>query len=110
MFFKRSDRHFRGKKTKVKGTVKTHPNYVVGEDHSNYYSLGLTHSACKGKKHKNHKLVRNPKQGETSTAYIHKKIETADKRLFSKKYGNYQMSKEDDDYIDTLIEKKRNHK
>lgn len=111
MYYTRDKRHFRGRKTIVKGVKKIHPNYIVGEDRNNYYSFGLTHSSSKGKKHKNYKLMRNPKNGDNSQVYMRKKMESANKNEYtSKKWDNYKMSKLDDDYVDSLIDKKRNCK
>lgn len=111
MFYSRNERHFRGRKTRVKGVKKIHPNYIVGEDKNNYFSFGLTHSPRKGKKHKNYKLYKNPKNGDNSPVYMRKKIESANKNEYtSKKWDNYKMSKIDDDYVDNLIDKKKSYK
>ena len=111
MFYKnKKQRHFRGKKTKVKGDKKIHPHYIVGEDQINYVSIGLTHDDKKGKKHKNHKLTKNPKLGDKSSSYLKKSIETSRKSTFTDYvFKDYQMAKEDDKYVDSLIEKKKNY-
>lgn len=109
-FYSRKKRHFRGRKTKVNHQVVTHPNYIVGEDQNHYYSFGLTHSDRKGKKHKNYRLVHNPKEKDDSVAYLRKQMEIADKSSFTSRFKNYHMSKKDDDYVDTLIEKMKRSK
>lgn len=111
MYYSRNNRHFRGRKTIVKGVKKIHPNYIVGEDRNNYYSFGLTHSPNKGKKHKNYKLIHNPKSGDNSQVYMRKQMDVDSKKNYSShKYNDYKMSKFDDDYVDQLINKKRNYK
>jgi len=110
MFYSRNKRHFRGRKTVVKGVKKIHPNYIVGENGNKYYSFGLTHSSSKGKKHKNYKLAYNPKNGDDSPVYMRKKMESANKNEYSSnKWDNYKMSNIDDDFVDSLIDKKQQY-
>ncbi len=110
-WFSRMARHFRMRKTKGKdGKKKLHPNYIVGEDRKHFFSLGLTHETDKGKKHKNYKLSKNPKFGDNSPSYMRKHIETGNKHEYStSKLKNYRMSAKDDNYVDSLIEKKRKY-
>lgn len=110
MYYTRDKRHFRGRKTIVKGVKKVHPNYIVGEDRSNYYSFGLTHSPSKGKKHKNYKLSVNPKNGDNSPSYMRKQLDIGNKNEFTSKLTNFHMSAKDDDYVDKLIDKKKSCK
>ncbi len=110
IFYEKKERHFRGRKTKVKGETRIHPNYIIGEDEENYVSLGLTHSPKKGKKHKNHEMNENPKKDDNSKIYMRKKIEAGNKNEYSSnKWENYQISDVDDEYVDTLIDKVRNN-
>lgn len=110
MYYSRNKRHFRGRKTIVKGVKKIHPSYIVGEDRTNYYSFGLTHSPSKGKKHKNYKLSKNPQIGDNSPSYMRKQLDIGNKSEFTRKLTNFRMSHKDDDYIDKLIDKKKNFK
>ena len=112
IFYKdRKQRHFRGKKTNVRGEIKIHPHYIVGENESKYASLGITHDDSKGKKHKNHLLSKNPEYGQSSKSYMRKEIENSSKRNYTLyKFTNYKMSTKDDDYVDKLVEKKKNYK
>ena len=106
MFYKRSHRFFANRRDKVNEKTVSHPKYVIGEKKDNYYSLGLTHSAKKGKSHKNYPLKKNPRFGDVSPSYLRKKIENYPKKQFSKRrLNNYRMSKEDDEYVDELIRK-----
>ena len=81
-----------------------HPSYIIGKRRGTYLYLGLTHKKKKGKKHPNHELSKNPKQGDGSKAYIRKRIEEDTKTAFTKeRYTNYRMSSKDDEYVDVLI-------
>ena len=105
-FYTRKKRHFRGHKTNVKGKTVIHPSYIVGEEEDSFYHVGLTHSPKKGKGHPNHRLLKNPRSGEAKISYVRKKVELDSKNNFSrKKLRNFKMSKEDDLYIDNLINK-----
>lgn len=112
IFYKnRNQRHFRGKKTNVRGEIKIHPHYIVGENESKYASLGITHDNSKGKKHKNHLLTKNPEYGKNDKSYIKKQIEIGSKKLYTPyKLNNFKISSKDDDYVDHLVEKKKNYK
>lgn len=44
-YYDRNKRHFRGRYTKVKGKIKVHPNYIVGEENDSFLSMGITHSS-----------------------------------------------------------------
>lgn len=112
IFYKdRKQRHFRGKKTRVNGKIKIHPHYIVGENESKYASLGITHDKYKGRKHPNYELKSNPKKDDNSIAYLRKQIEVSPKKLYTiYRYNDYKMSTKDDDYVDQLVEKKKNYK
>lgn len=104
LFYKKKDRHFRDHRTD-KGV---HPAYVVGEGFGTYKYFGITHSPKKGKHHRNHKLVVNPKVGSQEASYLRKKLEEDRKASFERmKKKGYRMSKADDDYVDQLIAKKK---
>ena len=107
MYYERNQRHFRGRKTKVNGKVKIHPNYIVGEEKENYFSFGITHSEKKGKGHKNHRLEKNPNKQDKNPSYLKKKMEIAPKKSFTSILKGFSMSKNDDDYVDSLIRKRR---
>lgn len=97
-------RHFRGHKTKVKGKVKIHPSYIVGEDKKHFFSFGITSDNKKGKRHSNHKLSKNPKIGDNSPSYVRKQMEIRSKAEYTReRWNNYRMSDKDDDYIDNLL-------
>lgn len=109
----KKDRHFRGMKTYNPKTkkIEAHPNYVVGELSREYMSYGITHDKHKGKGHNNKKLEINPKIGETDTAYLRKQINIKEKNKYSSNiYPDYKMSREDDDYVTSLIEKRKQKK
>lgn len=104
-FYDRNKRHFRGRYTKVKGKIKVHPNYIVGEDGSDLLSLGITHDPLKGKKHKNYKMVGNPKKGDNSVSYMKKQIVSANKKNYTDKWNNYRIHPKDDEFVDKIVEK-----
>ncbi len=92
----------------INGECLIHPVYVVGEERGRYLIFGITHARRKGKGHANHKLAKNPKAVDDSTAYIRKKIEEDRKTAFTKeRYSNYRMSPRDDEYVDALISKRK---
>ena len=107
MFYKnKKDRHFRGRSVKIKDKVVYHPNYVVGETKNKYYSFGLTHSNKRDKSHSNYKLNKNPNSMDKEPSYLRKQIDHVEKSKYTKhKYKNFQMSKQDDMYIDSLLNK-----
>lgn len=109
MFYSRNKRHFRNRKTIVKGKKILHPNYIVGEYKNYFLSFGLTHSNSKGKKHKNYKLSKNPKIGDDSPSYMRKQLDNGNKNEFTSRLTNFRMSAKDDDYVDSLIEKRRSY-
>lgn len=99
----KNKRHFRGKYTKVKNDTIIHPHYILGETKNTYTSIGITHSRKNGK-HYNHKLENNPNQNDRRTSYMKKNIETTNKRFYTAySYKNYQLSKEDEKYVDNRI-------
>lgn len=111
----KSDRHFRDrrcvKKVNNVNVVSRHPNYIVGETNTNYYSFGFTHKDVKGKKHKNHLLDSNPNKNDKSDSYIRKQMESANKDQYSDYIiKNMKLSKKDDDYVTSLIEKRKQKK
>lgn len=109
----KSDRHFRGMKTYNSKTkkIEAHPNYVIGELPSKYMSYGITHDKYKGKGHNNKRLESNPKIGETDVAYLRRQLNINDKKKYSSNvYFDYKMSKNDDDYVTSLIEKRKQKK
>ncbi len=104
--YTRSKRHFRGHKTNVKGKTVIHPSYVVGEKGSRYLSFGITHSPKKGKGHPNLPLAKNPKAGDSSKAYLRKKLEIDYIGNYTKHpFSEFSMSEEDDSLVDYLIAK-----
>lgn len=115
MWYKRKDRYFRGKRDKNKDTGEecTHANYIIGREGNYYYSLGLTSKNKKGKHHSNYKLHRNAnlysKPGEPDESYMRKQINYQPIYRYTKEiWKNYEMPKEDEPYVDYLIEKAKN--
>lgn len=115
MWYKRKDRYFRGKRDKNKytGEEYTHPNYIIGREGNYYYSIGLTSKNKKGKNHSNYKLHRNanlyPKPGEPDVSYMRKQINYQPIYRYTKEiWKDYEMPKEDEPYVDYLIEKAKN--
>lgn len=107
----KNKRHFRGKKTKVKGEVVLHPHYIVGEDEKTYSSIGITHNPKQDEKHRNYPLQNNPNRNDTRQSYMKKNIETSNKYFYTfYPYKNYKLSKEDEKYVDNLIKMKTNKK
>lgn len=105
-YIDKNDRHFRKRRTIVAGKVKYHPNYVVGETNDRYKSFGITHADAKGKNHKNHLLSKNPEYGKTDPSHLRKQMDFGFKNEYSRtKLMNFKMSKIDDQYVDSLIEK-----
>ena len=109
----KSDRHFRGMKTynpKMKKN-EVHPNYVVGELPSKYMSYGITHEKHKGKGHNNKRLEVNPRTDSIRIAYLRRQLNVLEKTKYSPEvYSNFKMSKNDDDYVTSLIEKQKKKK
>lgn len=107
-YIDKKDRHFRKRYTVVNGKIKEHPNYIVGETNDKYKSFGITHNDSKGKNHKNHLLSKNPEYGKTDPSHLRKQMEEASKRQYSQyMLKNFKMSKIDDQYVDSLIEKRK---
>ena len=109
----KSDRHFRGMKTYNSKTKENevHPNYVVGELPSKYMSYGITHEKHKGKGHNNKRLEVNPRTDSTRIAYLRRQLNVLEKTKYSPEvYSNFKMSKNDDDYVTSLIEKQKQKK
>lgn len=106
MFYpNKKDRHFRGRKTLVRGSIIIHPNLILGEDKDHYYSLGVTHSGRDGR-HKNHPLKYNPNRNDKRKSYIKDRIERGKKKSYSEHiYYNYHLHKDDVKYVDSLINK-----
>lgn len=109
----KSDRHFRGLITYNNKTKETevHPNYIVGEKTRKYMSYGITHDKYKGKGHSNKRLEINPEKNAIKTAYLRKQLNVLEKTKYSPEvYSNFKMSKNDDDYVTSLIEKQKQKK
>lgn len=106
-YYSESARHFRGHEDLVGNEIKYHPNSVVGEKDDYYISFGVTSAKKYDKKHNNHPLQKNPKKGSAEPAYIHKNPTIDLKSNYSSRYHDYELSKEDNRYIDERIEKWR---
>lgn len=107
----KKDRHFRGKKVRIDGKVKIHPHYVVGEYPSKYMSFGITHDEYKGTKHKNYHMDSNPNMNDKNDSYMRKQLSCDNKIEYSSNiYYELKMSKKDDDYVTSLIEKRKQKK
>lgn len=110
-FYNRNQRHFRGHRTVSNGKQKFHPSYVVGESNDKYYSFGLTHDEYKGKKHKNHRLSSNPNPNDKYSSYLRKQLTDDLKSNYTKdKWCDLKMSKIDEEYVEGLINKRKNKK
>lgn len=67
--------------------------------------------SIKEKGHNNKRLESNPKIGETDVAYLRRQLNINDKKNYSSNvYFDYKMSKNDDDYVTSLIEKRKQKK
>lgn len=107
----KKDRHFRGKKVRIDGKAKIHPHYVVGEYASKYMSFGITHDEYKGTKHKNYHMDSNPNMNDKKDSYMRKQLSCDNKIEYSPNiYYELKMSKKDDDYVTSLIEKRKQKK
>lgn len=107
MFYEdKKKRHFRSRRNKVNNKIIYHPNYIVGESETEFYSFGLTHSKKLNKKHNNYMLKLNPNKKDDKPSYLRKNLVYDKKKNYSKiKLNNYHMSNEDNNYIDFLLEK-----
>lgn len=106
-FYPREKRHIRGRKTLINAKCLIHPVYVVGEERGCYLVFGITHARRKGKGHANHKLAKNPNPNDRSEAYLRKKLELVTKFMVTKSIYHWgPLSKQDDDYVDSLIAKR----
>lgn len=110
----KSDRHFRDRQCE-KGSSKIekgkHPNYIVGETNTDYYSFGITHKALKGKKHKNYLLDSNPNKNDNKNSYMRKQMDSGPKNQYSSyTLDKFKLSNKDEKYVDSLIEKRKQKK
>lgn len=110
-YIDKKDRHFRTRHTIARSMVIEHPGYIVGETNDKYKSFGITHAVSKGKNHKNHLLSINPEIGKSDSSYLRKQMDEASKRQYSQyTLKKFKMSKIDDQYVDSLIEKRKKKK
>ena len=110
-FYPKEKRHFRYRVKDKKGI--NHPNYIIGETDNDYLTLGITHSKYKDKKktNRNHLLESNPNKNDPEPAYIRKQIEKTRKHAFEpNKLKGHKLSPKDDEYVDTLVDKRRRYK
>ena len=84
---------------------------VVGEYPSKYMSFGITHDEYKGKKHKNYHMDSNPNMNDKNDSYMRKQLSCDNKIEYSPNiYYELKMSKKDDDYVTSLIDKRKQKK
>lgn len=94
------------KKTQGKKKLK-HPKLIVDDYDSEFGFMGLTSSKSKGKKHKNIPLHHNPQEGNSKQAYLRRKIEYDNKKMFGEILSNYKLSDDDMDNIVSYVAKRK---
>ena len=92
------------RKKQGKKNVK-HAKLIVDSTNNEFGFMGLTTSPYKGKHHKNLKLKQNPQIGNKRQSYLRRKIEYDQKEMFEEILKNYNLSKEDINFIKTYVEK-----
>lgn len=94
----------RYKKPEGKAQVK-HPKLIVDADQKDFGFMGLTKSSKKGKHHRNIPLKKNPEKGNPNKAFLRRKIVYDNKDNFEAVLSNYNLSKEDREFVVDYVNK-----
>lgn len=96
---------FRRYKKKQGKSKKKHPKLIVDDNKDEYGFMSLTSRKQKGKGHNNIKLVKNPQRNNSRNSYLRKKIEYDKKKKFTKVLNEFELSKEDKQFVIDFINK-----
>lgn len=105
---------FRRYKKKQGNLRVKHPKLIVDEYDDEFGYMGLTSAKKKGKRHNNLELVHNPRfvKGKRldKKAYLRRKIEYDNKKMFGNIMDDYSLSSVDEtnvkEYIKNKLKKK----
>lgn len=103
--------HFRRYKKTEGGKTKKgkHPKLIIDECGNNYGFIGLTESKKRGH-HNNIELQSNPQKGNKNKAYLRREVRYDDKRNFSEKLSDYNLSKADEAAVIAFLENRKKKK
>lgn len=98
---------FRFFKLKDRNDKENHPNYIFKKEGSKLSFLKITHDK-KANRSKYKDLDGNPDPKDNRPAYISKKAETKEERLFSTREKGWKFSRDDQKKVNEII--KQNEK